>query len=685
MRDDALVQVESSIDELIKVKVVLLKQKARATGQPLEPIGWCRVTERRSAERDDSEGGGGGGKGGGDKGGGGGTGSGGEGEGPKDERRPEERGTSPGTVAQANPPGPVPAPGNPWSGETQVAFSGTFGGDWWWDDADFGFRWQGREQPDDDALDDDAPDEKLADSDQNKAADKPKVEEPKLTVEALKPTVEAPKPTVEAPKPTIEAPKPRCDAEPGAKCAALPSERRPDLWRRGDHAYPIHYPTYLDPTGPLPSAADHCAIVSIALCQIGAEAAQAANNLLQGSKTQVDPSLAYHLRCIDKDASVMSDLVSEQLDALVRRGVELLTPAYRAAAAAEQKAFTAPLSSLTLATQKILNARWAAADPQNPVPNDYQDLEGWEAIYPVRPHPAWAADEPLFQPPPGSPPIAAWAVSNSNDYLELRPDPDDEFADPRFNAAAFRYMGTVRALDNVLDDLLDHVEKDGKALDPRLATQLQSSLVSLSLAPKPMLHRLKEEVKIGGAIEALRLERQAARRADAESRLVVFGETQRPQLYTKIGMDRDGRLIAITAETPHIMLICGGVGYGKTHLMRLLVEGGLGHRHQVGIDERADATIDGDVTGGTFYRSHRAEHLPFADRVKLAVKLLINQHQPGFIAFVFLRRQLYFKRTFGLLRHSFFFWLRNLCISESAQQTNRRDADKSAMFSGHFG
>ena len=54
--------------------------------------------------------------------------------------------------------------------------------------------------------------------------------------------------------------------------------------------------------------------------------------------------------------------------------------------------------------------------------------------------------------------------------------------------------------------------------------------------------------------------------------VVVLGESHRPRLYQKIGIDAQGNQIAITAETPQLILIIGGTGAGKTHLMRVSAE-----------------------------------------------------------------------------------------------------------------
>ena len=216
-------------------------------------------------------------------------------------------------------------------------------------------------------------------------------------------------------------------------------------------------------------------------------------------------------------------------------------------------------------------------------------------LTPVRPHPAWDLDAPLFQPPPGSPPLAAWAVSNNSDYLDLRPDPEDDDQDPAFHAAAFRYLGTVRALDLVLDEMFDHIDQHGHALDPRLAAQLQSSVLSLSVAPAPIVHQLKVEAQAGAAIEAQRLALVAQRKADADSRLVVLGERMRPELYTRIAIDRDGYHIAVTLETPQVMLLIGGVGTGKTHMMRLLVEGVTVCAPGINTLQHPQATIQSEV------------------------------------------------------------------------------------------
>ena len=65
----------------------------------------------------------------------------------------------------------------------------------------------------------------------------------------------------------------------------------------------------------------------------------------------------------------------------------------------------------------------------------------------------------------------------------------------------------------------------------------------------------------------------AARRQQAEERIVVLGELSRPPQYTTVGLLPDGRPIALSQNTPQLVLALGAQGTGKTHLSMLALDG----------------------------------------------------------------------------------------------------------------
>ena len=249
-----------------------------------------------------------------------------------------------------------------------------------------------------------------------------------------------------------------------------------------------------------------------------------------------------------------------------------LAPRFRAHYAPQKPPPDSPLDPYRY---KLEKRRYACARvPSLSLPTGLEDPAAWAPLFPLQPMLAWAPERlgsvSLTRLADEDQPMLDWLTLHLEDPLYGRGNPVDRaFAPlPSLLAATERY-GNL---------LFDQFDRHGvRALDPALAPQLHALTSQLCCGARNLIDDLKAVVDEGRAKREFFATQQRLLRAAEEAQLVVVGESQRPGQFFKIGKDAKDRQIAVTAETPQVIVISGLTGYGKTHIMKVLAEAARFH------------------------------------------------------------------------------------------------------------